>query len=96
MNNLKNLMARCKCGVYLSLNEHRDYYASAEERLKELSSFGPLEVPEEVLKKMIETNTIIDLYFYPDTPVSFYKILHYDIVEALKIALEILEERGES
>lgn len=26
MDKLKKLMARCKCGVYLAVNEHRDYY----------------------------------------------------------------------
>ena len=43
---------------------------------------------------MIETNTIIDLQFYPHTPVGSYQIYHYDLDKALDEALEILAKEG--
>ena len=35
-------------------------------------------------------NKIIDLQFYPDTPVGFYRILHFDLNEAINEGLKIL------
>jgi hypothetical protein len=46
---------------------------------------------EEIANKMIEHNTIIDLQFYPNTPIGFYSIYHYDLEMALDEALEILK-----
>lgn len=95
MDKLKLLLARCKCGVFLMVNEHRDYYESAERRLDDhyaLMGCQP-EVSDEVRAKMIETDTIIDLQFYPDTPIGSYQILHYDLDAALDEALACLEDR---
>lgn len=88
MDKLKQLLARCKCGVFLTVNEHRDYYQSATERLDELACMEcPPEYTDEVRAKMIETNTIIELQFYPDTPIGSYTVLHYDLDSALDEAL---------
>ncbi len=89
---LKKLLERCKCGVYLSVNEHRDYYQTAADRLKELyeQREEPPEINEDVRVKMIETDTIVELQFYPDTPIRSYTIWHYDLDEALAVALECL------
>jgi len=37
-DDFKKLLARCKCGVFLIVNEHRDYYETAEQKLEELSA----------------------------------------------------------
>lgn len=39
---------------------------------------------------MKELNSIIDLHFYPDTPIAFYKVYHYDLEKAIDKALSIL------
>lgn len=83
---IQRLLARCKCGVHLTVNEHRDSYLPAGEFLDDLESLG-FAVQPEVRAGIIETDTIIDLHFYPDTPVGFYKILHYDLDAALDEAL---------
>jgi len=46
-------------------------------------------VSEEIRAKMIETDRILELHFYPNTPISFYNILHYDYDELIKQAKEI-------
>lgn len=96
MGLLKKLMEKCKCGVFLVVNEHRDYYQSAQERLDNhyMRLECPPEIPEDVKKKMIELDTIIELQFYPDTPIGSYCILHWDLDTALDEALEIIKERG--
>jgi len=92
MDNLKKLMAKCKCGMFLSVNEHRDYYMTAEESLKELASREcPPEITDEVRKKIIETNTIVELQFYPNTPIGSYRVIHHDLDAALTEALACLE-----
>jgi len=92
MEELKKLLNRCKCGVFLTINEHRDYYLTAEASLKEDEERDgeKLEIPEDVRKVMIDTNTIIHLQFYPDTPIGSYEIYHHNIDCIMKEALEIL------
>lgn len=92
MEQFKKLLAKCKCSVALEVNGHRDNYQTAEQRLED---FDDLELTEdldaEVRRKMIETNTIVDLHFYPDTPIGFFKILHYDLDLALAEALSCFD-----
>ena len=88
MDKLKKLMGLCKCGVFLSVNEHRDYYETVEQRIAH--NDGLDEIEADVLKKMIKTDTIIKLQFYPDTPIGFYVIYHYDLNIALDEALKCL------
>lgn len=91
MGKLNTLLDRCKCGVYLTINQHRDYYQTAEVALIELDSCQcPPQLEPEVRAKMIETNTIINLHFFPDTPIGSYDIYHYDLDAALNEALECL------
>lgn len=87
---LKELMSRCKCGVHVTVNAHRDVYESAEIFLSEMSTQGgheDLEIDPAVKAKMIETNTVVEVQFYPNTPVSFYVLRHYDLDAALDEAL---------
>lgn len=87
MDKFKQLLARCKCGVYITVNEHRDSYESVEHWLANMAVLGHEVVDQEVKRKMIEMDTIIDLQFYPDTPIGFYKVLHFDIDAAFDAAL---------
>jgi hypothetical protein len=88
MDKFKELMEQCKCGIFLTVNEHRDYYQTAEEYLKENDDE---ETDAEITKEMIEKNTIISLQFYPRTPVGSYRIFGADIDKVFDEAIEILK-----
>lgn len=98
MDKLKELLRRCKCGVFLTVNHHRDFYETAERRLAELERRfdGPLEIEPAVRQTMIETNTVIELQFYPETPVRFELVYHHDLEAALDVALGLLPARLDS
>ena len=84
MDKLKELMSRCKCGVHIEINHHRDYYQSAADWIEDRKGFEcPPEIEPDVRAKIIETDTIIDIQFYPDTPIGSYEIVHYDLDAAL-------------
>lgn len=88
MDKLTELLSRCKCGVFLIVNEHRDYYETPQERLDWYASLeSPPEITDEVRAGILATGNIVDLQFYPDTPVGSYQIVHYDLDEALRLAL---------
>jgi hypothetical protein len=96
---LKELMHRCKCGVYVRVNAHRDVYETAEMFLSEMSSQGDhegLEIDAAVKAKMIETNTVVEVQFYPNTPISFYVLRHYDLDAALDQALACFDAEAKS
>ena len=96
VDKLKKLMALCKCSVSLEVNKHRDYYETAEQNIKEMYSTRecPPEIADDVKKKMIETDTIIELQFYPRTPIGFYVMWHYDLDMILDDALGCIKKKG--
>jgi hypothetical protein len=88
MDILKSLIARCKCGLYLTVNAHRDNDQTAENYLEEiLGDVGLSGLPDDVQQKMIELDSIIELQFYPDSPDESHTIYHYDIEMTLDDAL---------
>jgi hypothetical protein len=94
-NKLLQLVNRCKAGVFLSVNDHRNAYESVQKFMENrfaLDDFSRDETPPEVLAKMIETDTIVDLRFYPVTPIGSYRIFHYDLDLAVDEALSILDK----
>ncbi len=94
MDKLAALLARCKCGVHLTVNAHRDVYETAEQKIAEAErhEFLPDDLAPGVRAEMIRTDTIVDLQFYPDTPIGFYSIWHHDLDAALTQALECLAD----
>jgi hypothetical protein len=89
MDKLKELLSKCKCGVYLSVNQHRDYYETVEKYFEDeeewLEEIDPL-----VYEKMKQENTIVELQVYPNTPIGFIRIYHYDVESAIDIVLKEL------
>ena len=86
MDKLKELLMKCECGVFIEVNQHRDYYQTAEQAiLEDIERDDKLD--EDIKAKMIELNTIIRIQFYPITPIGSYVVYHYDIDLALDMAL---------
>ena len=93
MEKLKELVKACKCSVRVVINDHRDNCETVRELLKS-RDVDDEDVEKEVVDKMVELDTVVEVHFYPDTPVGFYCVFHYDIDAALTEALEIMESRG--
>ena len=93
MDKIKNILERCQCGVSITVNNHRDYYQSVKEYVEELASIDNAlmdEIGLDVYKQMKKSNTIVEIQAYPDTPLGFYRVLHYDIEKALNKMLDCL------
>lgn len=79
-----------KAGLFLTHNEHKDYYQSAEDWLKEQisDSKDPLYSweSEEAMVRAIATDSIWVLHWYPDTPIGFYCIAAPTLEELLAYA----------
>ena len=87
---MKKILAKCKCGVYFTANEHKDIYEAAGQWLADCDETK--DTDKEIIDEMIRRDTIYTLQFYPNTPIGSYKILHYDYDELIKQAEEILKE----
>lgn len=94
MNTLIRLAKKCKGDVTLKINEHRSMYRSVKEEIEILRLLGADEedLPTDIANKMIEKDIIIDVTFYPDTMVGFFRILHWDMNEVERQVNEWLEE----
>lgn len=92
MSDFSKLVSRCKATVHLVCNYHKSGYESVEQYLSYAGCNGEeAEIEPEIKQKMIELDTIVNLQFYPDTPIGFYKVWHYDVDLAIKKGLEILD-----
>ena len=90
---LRQLLERCKYGIYLTVNEHRNYYETAQQRLDWHDGLEcPPEIAPDVRDGILQTGDIFDLVFYPDTSIGSYHLVHYDLDMLLSKALEALGE----
>ena len=92
MEKLKELVNKCKCGVHITVNGHKDYYETVEQhfKLNPTAEEDLEDIETDVYEKMKELNTIVEVQYYPDTPIGFYKIYHYDIEKAIDEAISSL------
>jgi hypothetical protein len=93
---MDRIIKKCKCGIYLTINKHRDYYDTAQKAIEELNERGVMannpekEIDDELAKRMIETDCIYELQFYPDTPVGFIVVYGTSLEEVVKKANNLL------
>lgn len=95
MDKLKTLLSKCKNSVAVIINEHRNVYGTVEEELEHIACLEcPPKITDEVKQKMIETDTIVNVVFFPDTPLGNYDVYHYDLDAALDEALSCLNGKS--
>jgi ribosome-binding factor A len=93
MDDLLKLIDLCKCGVYITINEHRDNYEKLEQRLADLDRL--VDINDLVLSEMIKLDKCVEIQFYPETPIGFHIVYHHDLKKAIDEALSILSNKGE-
>lgn len=90
---LKRIISVCKCSVSLTVNPHKDLY---EDVIMYFNRHKPSEVLDDIeydiWEEMIKKDRIIELQFYPKTPIGFYTLYHYDLDLVLTEALRVLKE----
>ena len=82
-------MSLAKCSVSIEVNGHRDYYETIDEYIRE-ERRG--DIAKDVWAKMLETDTCIEVQVYPDTPIGFYDVVHYDLDTAIDMMLKLMKE----
>jgi hypothetical protein len=87
---LPELVARCKAGVHLTVNQYKDYYQSIEEAIAEARERDAGDISDDMEYRMIQTGQFWELQFYPNTPVGFYVVYGTSFEEVLKEAEEAL------
>jgi len=94
MKKLKILMKHCKADIHVTINDHKAEYVDVKQYFKDKFEWDPElkdEFENDILKTMIKTDTIIEIQFYPDSPIGSYQIFHYDLDLAMDEALEIIK-----
>ena len=94
--NIKKLQELNKCGLYIKINEHKDYYQSTEDAIKYLIHNEELDykIDKEIIENMLKHDCIVNIIAYTRTPVSIYDLYHYDIDEAIKIILTCIDKEN--
>jgi len=86
-----------KAGMYLTHNQHKDYYETVAQHIEEYVNIEKHDfVSEEDYQKCIDTNELWELQWYPETPIGFHKVNGSTLEIVLKRAMEIdaaLKER---
>lgn len=84
------MFPRHKCGLHLTHNNHKDYYETVEQYFTNPWMEDTTVSPEE-MERMVETDEIWELQWYPDTPIGSYKVIAATFEEVLKKAKEVDE-----
>jgi hypothetical protein len=94
MDKLTELVSKCKASVSININGHKDVYQTVEQYIQDMdeNAISYIKIHPDVLKEMIKRDTVIEVYFYPNSPVSFHLVYHYDVDLALDKALELLKK----
>lgn len=90
---LARLVSLCKCGVYIEINSHRDVYDTVAYKLDAIAASGCLSVPKSSRQLMIEADTVVEIQFYPHTPVGFCVVMSHSLDTALDLALEAITDK---
>lgn len=62
-----------KCGLYITHNEHKDLYQSAEEFINDCYELNDFTSAED-RQKCIDTGELWCVHWYPHTPVGFHRV----------------------
>jgi len=92
---IETLFKKCKCSVTITYNKHKDFYENVDAYITNLichSIIDKDDIELDIIKHMKELDTIIEIHFYPDTPIGGYSIYSYDINDAIDKALLTLNE----
>jgi hypothetical protein len=87
MKKLQELTSLCKGSVTVRLNEHRGGYQSPLEYLREAFIDETQDVAPEVLEEIERSGQLVEIQFYPNSPVGFHLVKHYDLEKAIDEAL---------
>lgn len=92
MERLKELQSLCKSSITITINDHKDAYLTVAGYFQDLNYMDDdIGIGQDIMDKMIETDTIVQIQAYPDMPVGFYSVYHYDIDKALDIMLHCVK-----
>jgi len=90
MKKLLELISKCKGAVEVKVNSHKTMYDEIKDHISEQEIYEC--VDNDVLDKMVELDTIVEVTFYPHTPVGHCVVYHYDVDKALDEALQMRKE----
>jgi len=89
MTDLLELVKLCKGEVSVEFNPHRNEYRSITEQV-ELFSDG--EVSAADLQRMVNTDTLVVVRAYPNTPVGHFMVMHWDAEVAIQQVLAAVQQ----
>lgn len=92
MTNLDGLISKCKGSVSITFNEHTTNYQTIREYLEQdyCNLFEDLD--SDLKEEIIAKNIIVEVHFYPETPVGFYLVVHHDLETAIELALKCIND----
>jgi len=82
-----------KCGLFLTHNEHRDYYETAQHFIENLEGLAEDFESPEAMKIAIETDSIWVLQWYPNTPVGFHRVAAPTLEDCIRLAKDTHHNR---
>lgn len=90
---MEEIIQKCRCGVYLSVNQYRCYYQSIEDAVEEEKERNGEDIDDELAARMIAEKSLISLQFYPDTPIGFYLVYGTTLDEVITKAKSVINSQ---
>lgn len=92
MTPLQELITGCKASVRVTVNEHIDDCRTVREYVDDARRYQSELPTAEMEEQMVAANTVVEIQFYPRTPIGFEKVWHSDVELGLAEAVSILRD----
>lgn len=89
---IKELVSVCKGSIHITFNEHTTNYETIEQYLSDSIFDRFSDVEPELKQEIIKAGHIVEVQAYPKTPLGFILVVHHDLKEAFKQAIQGAKE----
>ncbi len=73
--------------LHITHNQHKDYYMSAQDYFNDYPHLN--DIDSDIRHRCIQQDSIWEIQWYPNTPISFYIVVAPTFEEAIKISISL-------
>jgi hypothetical protein len=92
LNKLDILAKLCKAGVHVRYNDHTTNYETIPQYLQRRSRDEGHPLAPDVFDAMVDNDLVVEVQFYPDTPISSYVVIGHNLDALLDEAITIVRD----
>ena len=83
-------LAAKSCSLSIEHNDHHNIYQPVAAWLTDmLETEDPALIDQQLCGEMIARDSVFWIQWYPETPIGFHRVFHWDLEQAINLAWEM-------